>query len=644
MNLIPFGIIYGKRRPCVSPEAQSTASISDRAVVAVAVIALLCGVFFRFADLGHKLYTNDEATTSVHVSGHTIGDYLAAAGAGRITTTAEALRYQHVDPATGIGDVVHSLAIEDPQHPPVFYVLERAWEALAGTSVGARRSLPALFGVLALLAAYWFGQTLVGRAPSDARARPSPAQAGVRRHTIVDEPVQAGRADGRRFGLVLAALVAVSPFHIVYAQQAREYSLWTVFVFASSAALLRALAGSAPSGRPDWRRWAVFGALSAGGLYTDVIYLYTLPAQALYVFVAYRRDVAHKVLPFVAAAAAAIAAFSPWLLTLVQHSGAVTNNMYLGAPLPAQAIALKWLFNVGVVFFDLDYLWHPSGLIVVPILALAACGVAQLLGRRPRAAGYVLALGFVTAAAFVIPDLAQHESRSTAARYLIPSWIALETAVAFALWTWLGSIQRRVRSRAVVAFGALLACGVASASVSATRDAWWADASVAPIGPIARIVRMASPPVTVIFREDQPIWNFAPMELANEVPPQTRLQLLTGDALPAVTAGKTAFLLDPSARLRRAVAGQGWQLTEVYAQPASTGLRALRHATSLARARAGLPNVRSSLWLLRSRAWHCARCGRVISVVPALDLVAPASPARRPRRTSGRSRQAPGKR
>jgi hypothetical protein len=38
-----------------------------------------------------------------------------------------------------------------------------------------------------------------------------------------------------------AALIAVSPFHVAYSQQAREYSLWTLLILISSALLLRGL-------------------------------------------------------------------------------------------------------------------------------------------------------------------------------------------------------------------------------------------------------------------------------------------------------------------------------------------------------------------------------------------------------------------
>ncbi len=198
--------------------------------------------------------------------------------------------------------------------------------------------------------------------------------------------------------------------------------------------------------------WGAFAAITAAALYTDVIYLYTLFAQALYVVVAYRRAFRRSILPFAAAAGLAVALFSPWLAILAAHARTVTNNAYLGAPLPATALALKWFFNAGVVFFDLDYVWHPAAVVVLPILGLALVGIVALVRQWPAAGWYVVALGGVTAIAFIVPDVLTHESRSTAARYLIPTWIALEVAVAYALCMLLRSVQRVRRSAGVAAF------------------------------------------------------------------------------------------------------------------------------------------------------------------------------------------------
>jgi uncharacterized membrane protein len=543
-------------------------SFSEWLFVGLATAALICGIFFRIWGLDRKLYTNDEVTTSVHVSGHTIADYRKAVAAGRITTAAAALRYQLVDPSTSLSNVVASLALEDPQHPPLFYVLERLWEKALGTTIAARRALPALFGILALPAAFVFGWELIGR----------------------------------RFGLLLASLVAVSPFHILYSQQAREYSLWTFFAFASSAALLHALRAPRRNGpgRSDIMAWTVFAALTAGGLYTDTIYLLMLLAQVIYVVVAYRREVRDRVLPFAIAATLAVAVFAPWLLMLIAHARTVTNNTYLGTPLPLEAIALKWFFNVGAVFFDLDYVRHASAVVVLPLLVLAGFGLVSVMRERPLAGGYLLAIGLVTAAAFVLPDLLYHESRSTAARYLIPTWIALEGVVAYGLWKLYVDERFNYRALAVSLFAAVLLCGVGSAAVSATHEAWWGDDSVAPIGPMARAIRAAQSPVTVVFRYGQPEFNLAPVEVANEIPPNTRFELLTRNQLPTfkATSGDT-FLLDPSAELRRAVMARGAQLHEVYAEPTRKDeLASLRRRVAQVRAGVGFVPIRSSLWLV----------------------------------------------
>ncbi len=524
---------------------------------------LACGTIFRFVALGDKLYTNDEATTSVHVSGHTIRDYLGAASAGRIRTMGDAMRFQSVDPHTTLKDVVTTLAVEDPQHPPLFYLLERGWQRLFGGSIVVRRSLSAVIGVLVIAAAYGFGLALLR---------------------------------SRRGAAILCALVAVSPFHELYAQQAREYALWTLFILLSSALLLRALENDAPA---DWALYALTAAL---GLYTDALFLYALASQAAFVFLAYRSNRA-CVLRFAAAAGVAVVTFAPWLVVLYRGRGMVTNNAYFSAPLPADLFALKWLFNIGAVFFDLDYAYHATAVLLVPLLALvvAAWFVLCLRAER-RIALFVCALGALSVFAFVVPDVLRHESRSTSGRYLIPAWIACEAAVAF-LILWLSARRSaRTSATATVALASLGVLGLASSWVGMHHEYWWGDASVAPLGDIARAIERADRPVSVVFDDDHPAWDFAPVELANVLPPDVGLVLLaTGAPLPK-TLGlttKTLFALDPSRRFVERLAREGWhpELSYRFAT-ADPQLRALRSKAGAARAAAGVAEEPSSLWRL----------------------------------------------
>lgn len=528
------------------------------------LLMLACGTIFRFVALGDKLYTNDEATTSVHVSGHTIRDYLDAASAGRIRTMGDAMRFQSVDPHTTLKDVVTTLAVEDPQHPPLFYLLERSWQHVFGNSIVARRSLSAVIGVLVIAAAYGFGLALLR---------------------------------SRRGAAILCALVAVSPFHELYAQQAREYALWTLFVLLSSALLLRALEDEAPA---DWLLYALSAAL---GLYTDALFLYALASHAAFVVFAYRSNRA-SVLRFAAAAGVAVGAFAPWLVVLYRGRGMVTNNAYFSAPLPANLFALKWLFNIGAVFFDLDYLYHATAIVLVPLLALIAVAWFVLCRRaEPRVALFVCTLGGLSVLAFVVPDLLRHESRSTSGRYLIPAWIACEVTVAFLI----SQVARRRSARAratgagvLASFGVL---GLASSWVGMHHEYWWGDASVAALGDIAHAIERAERPVSVVFDDDHPAWDFAPVELANIVRPDVGLVLLAaGEPLPRTLArtARTVFALDPSRRFVERLAREGWHPELSYRfTTADPKLRALRTQAGAARAAAGVAGEPSSLWRLR---------------------------------------------
>ena len=175
---------------------------------------LIVGIGLRFSGLANKFYYDDEVVSSLREAGHTAQEF-GAAFDGRVRTIGALSGYLS-DRTTPPSATIHSLAAEDPQHPPLYYLLARYWTHTFGDSLSARRSLAALFGSLAILAALWFGYELFGSLAS---------------------------------GAVLAALVAVSPFNLIYSQQNREYSAWLFFLALAGATLLRAMR------RPAWGRW-----------------------------------------------------------------------------------------------------------------------------------------------------------------------------------------------------------------------------------------------------------------------------------------------------------------------------------------------------------------------------------------------------
>ena len=533
----------------------------------LALVALAAGIFFRFYHLGWKIYGNDEATTSLRVAGYTLADYEREAFDGRTRSSGDLSIYQHVTAKRNAADTVRSLAVEDPQHPPLFYLLDRGWIEVFGNSVAARRALSALIGVLVPLAGLWLCLELG-----------SPAA-----------------------GLVMLVLIAVSPFHLLFSQTAREYELWALLILISSALLLRAMRSNTPVA------WLYYTISVVLGLYADVLFLYVLFGHALFAGVQWKLRPARSLVYFGIAALCALIAYVPWFYALFGRRNLLTNNSYLHTPLPVKLFALKWIFNTGAVFFDLDYKIVASAVLLIPIFAIVVWAVVEIARHATRQVlWFVAILTLTTALAFVVPDLLHHESRSTAARYLLPTWLGLELAVSFALAPYFGA--RTSPASRIAAIGSLVlifACGIVSNIVAAQAPAWWGDGPAA-IAPIARIINAADAPL-VVFQEDPQQWDFSPVMLTNALRPDVRFQLVPASKVvdPVPNRG-TTFLLDPSPALRSELARRNIALTPVYIESGATrpDVAKMRAEADAARVRAGIVEAGPSLWTVSISSVH----------------------------------------
>jgi uncharacterized membrane protein len=92
----------------------------------------------------------NEAYTSLRAAGFTrqqIDDELFQ---NMIVTAPELPKYQRIKPGSTAADTIHSLALEDPQHPPFYLLMARFWMEEFGSSLTAARSSPALLSLLSL--------------------------------------------------------------------------------------------------------------------------------------------------------------------------------------------------------------------------------------------------------------------------------------------------------------------------------------------------------------------------------------------------------------------------------------------------------------------------------------------------------------
>ncbi|MGB3204976.1 MAG: glycosyltransferase family 39 protein [Crinalium sp.] len=166
---------------------------------------VVIGGILRFTQLTDKSPWTDEFVTMVFSLGNSFKT-VPLDSAIALDTLMQPLQ---PNSSASIGDVVNVLLAED-HHPPLYFVLAHLWMQLFPPQGGlislwGARSLPALFGVASIIGVYFLG-------------------------------IAAFRS--RLIGQIAAAIMAVSPYGIFLAQEARHYTLGILWVIASLCCLV----------------------------------------------------------------------------------------------------------------------------------------------------------------------------------------------------------------------------------------------------------------------------------------------------------------------------------------------------------------------------------------------------------------------
>jgi len=206
------------------------------------------GTGLRFSHLTAKPPWMDEVATVIF----SLGNSSRTIPLNQVVSLDDLLRPLQPDPHAGLSSVIQHLFAED-NHPPVYFMLAHEWMKLfppedGVASVWAARSLPALLGVLSIPATFMLGWLAF-------------------RSCLV--------------GQLAAAIMAVSPYGIYLAQEARHYTLAILCVIASLCCLV--IAAQAIDNRrplPIWvgLLWLVINNLGIGVHY---FFTLTLGAEAL---------------------------------------------------------------------------------------------------------------------------------------------------------------------------------------------------------------------------------------------------------------------------------------------------------------------------------------------------------------------------
>ncbi|MBD2054742.1 glycosyltransferase [Oculatella sp. FACHB-28] len=212
------------------------------------LVWMTLGIGLRFTNLTAKPLWTDEFSTIVFSLGHSF----KAVALDQIVTLDDLLQPLQVEPQAGIRQVIGNL-LNESNHPPLYFVLTHWWLRLWSSSEGlvsvwGVRSLSALFGVAAIPAV--FGLSWLA-------------------------------FHSRLIGQIAAALMAVSPFAVYLAQEARHYTLPVLWIIASLGCLVlaaRAVYYRTPFSVGLGLLWVVINTL---GIATHYFFVFTICAEAL---------------------------------------------------------------------------------------------------------------------------------------------------------------------------------------------------------------------------------------------------------------------------------------------------------------------------------------------------------------------------
>lgn len=426
---------------------------------------LVIGIFFRFLYLDRKVYWYDEVFTSFRIFGYTEAEVIQQVSSRPVVSLEDLQQYQH-GAGRNLLDTIKSLATEDFQHPPVYYAIAHFWVKWLGDSIAVIRGLSALISLLVFPGIYWVCRELF--------LSPSVAWISM-------------------------GIVAVSPFHVLIAQEARQYSLWTVLVLLLSASVLRAVR---LCNRLSWRLYAISLIV---GLYTFLFTGLVAIAHGLYLFsLKTKLQFAKALLAYWLASIIALVAFIPWLIIVVSNFSAINSNVNKDGAIPLLSLIQTWLFNLSYIFFDIGWDSNSENSInltspiILPFLLLTGYSLYFLYRTTAKQVSlFILLLTFVPVLALILPDLILGGQRSLTMRYLIPTYLGIQITVAYLLATKLSSSNVKHQKFWQLLLLLLLTSGILSCAKSTYAETWWIKGSSTENPQVARIINAANHPLLV---------------------------------------------------------------------------------------------------------------------------------------------------
>ncbi len=493
---------------------------------------MILGLFFRCANLDKKVYWVDEVATSLRVAGYTKQEAEVELSKRAIITLADLQKYQKLDDRRNLSFTIAALQ-KSPEHAPLYFLLTRFWLKIFGSSILAIRSLSVIFSLLSIVGLYYLCRELF---------------------------------NSHLAGEIAISLMAVSPFFVAYAQEARHYSLWTLTILLSSIFLLRSLRNN---NKLDWFLYTVSSSLS---LYTSILSFFVAIAQVLYSIIIANQSKKDILKNFYIACICAFFSFTPWLLVMLYNWQKLTDNTsWMREAISLPVMLVIGIYNTFVIFIESPISLPPDLLTIARMtidfsLFVIVLIAAYLLGNRtPRKIWlFVLSLGIVPRLIAIAIDIIEGGQTSTAPRYIIPFYLALQLLIAYCLSRGLFACNNQHHRRKwQLVFVGIVSIGVVSCSFNIDSSPRYQKTRNFFNREISSIIDRDNTPL--IISETKNTLDL--ISLSYTLPPDTKLKLI--DDRPDITKYlqdyPSLLLFNPSTSLLQKVRDkEKYHVQELY--------------------------------------------------------------------------------
>lgn len=477
------------------------------------VVAIVIGLFFRITNLDNKFYWGDEVRTSMRVSGYTEEQVLETSYTGEVLSFARVRQYHFPQGDRTVSDTVSALA-HHPEHPPLFYFLLRFWVPFwmqwFDNSVAVTRSLAMVFSVLTVPAVFFLCRELF---------------------------------QSPRVAWIATTLVAVSPLHILYAHEARQYSLWVLTTVLSSGMLLRSLR------LQSLTNWGIYVVSLAAGLYSHLFFVFVCTAHFIYVFAQADFRKTSVIVKYLIANAIAGLAFSPWIWIIFSKTGRTSEAIEEAERnVDFSFLLFRWFRNLNRTFFNADL--GDFNFILVGLVLYAL----YFLIKNTNSKIWLLILGLIgtNATVLMLTDILFGTVRSAGLRYLFIAYTGIQIAVAYLFAEKLKFPHVKSTQAWRVVLALFISVGIGAGVVNHINEVTWnkSDDKARFYIPAADILNTANNPRLISSADPVQVLTFS-----YRVKPETQFQFVRENTPIDLNLenwrDRTLFLFNPSETLKQ---------------------------------------------------------------------------------------------